>query len=455
MGNQRRRWPPNKRNLKGLNSNDFISRMPDDIIIMVLSRLSVKEAVVTSILSTRWRFLWCNLQTLNFDARQALDNIDNDFRFYLSERYKYTKQVNGVIRSYNHPTLHHFRIRFYLTCEYTSVIDEWLKFAVKKKVESLELDLETNQKNYLHNTFNYSFPSRLSDKSTSIFPSANLESLKKLYLNSVNMRESVLGELLTKSPHLESISIHGSGYLTHIHVGGRDLKLKHFEIVECPHVVSVYLSDFGIESFTYVGQPIDLHLSGLPNLKNVVMSQGLAGLSNTLFGQILSCASTLQTLSFKIYHPLKIAKLYSIRQLPNIRKLTLTIVVRRDNCLLDFASLVNVFPNIQTFTIELLCFSLMGRRRKATYSAAAHHHDHLKLFQILGYYGGNGDLELAAYMLQNANALEKIVIDPRAQLDKAIKATKDFSENNEEAARSSARLRLPPLLPQGVELVIL
>ncbi|KAJ0800274.1 putative FBD domain-containing protein [Helianthus annuus] len=97
----------------------------------------------------------------------------------------------------------------------------------------------------------------------------------------------------------------------------------------------------------------------------------------------------------------------------------------------------------------------MGRRRKATYSAAAHHHDHLKLFQILGYYGGNGDLELAAYMLQNANALEKIVIDPRAQLDKAIKATKDFSENNEEAARSSAKLRLPPLLPQGVELVIL
>uniref|UniRef100_A0A251UNN1 Putative F-box domain, Leucine-rich repeat domain, L domain-like protein n=1 Tax=Helianthus annuus TaxID=4232 RepID=A0A251UNN1_HELAN len=278
--------------------------MPDDILIMVLSRLSVKEAVVTSILSTRWRFLWCNLQTLNFDARQALDNIDNDFRFYLSERYKYTKQVNGVIRSYNHPTLHHFRIRFYLTCEYTSVIDEWLKFAVKKKVESLELDLETNQKNYLHNTFNYSFPSRLSDKSTSIFPSANLESLKKLYLNSVNMRESVLGELLTKSPHLESISIHGSGYLTHIHVGGRDLKLKHFEIVECPHVVSVYLSDFGIESFTYVGQPIDLHLSGLPNLKNVVMSQGLAGLSNTVFGQIFSCASTLQTLSFKIYHPM-------------------------------------------------------------------------------------------------------------------------------------------------------
>ncbi|MFS7918014.1 putative F-box domain, leucine-rich repeat domain superfamily, F-box-like domain superfamily [Helianthus anomalus] len=145
-----------QRNLKGLNSNDFISRMPDDILIMVLSRLSVKEAVVTSILSTRWRFLWCNLKTLNFDARQALDNIDNDFRFYLLERYKYTKQVNGVIRSYNHPTLHHFRIRFYLTCEYTSVIDEWLKFAVKKKVESLELDLETNQKNYLHNTFNYS-----------------------------------------------------------------------------------------------------------------------------------------------------------------------------------------------------------------------------------------------------------------------------------------------------------
>ncbi|MFS7918015.1 hypothetical protein Hanom_Chr03g00196001 [Helianthus anomalus] len=67
------------------------------------------------------------------------------------------------------------------------------------------------------------------------------------------------------------------------------------------------------------------------------MSQGLAGLSNKVFGQISSSASTLQTLSFNIYHPMKIAKLYSICQLPNIRKLMLTIVVRIDNCLLNFA----------------------------------------------------------------------------------------------------------------------
>ncbi|GJU59038.1 endopeptidase [Tanacetum coccineum] len=42
---------------RGTNSRDFISGMPDDILIMILSLLPVKDAIVTSILSTRWRFL--------------------------------------------------------------------------------------------------------------------------------------------------------------------------------------------------------------------------------------------------------------------------------------------------------------------------------------------------------------------------------------------------------------
>ncbi|KAI3705654.1 hypothetical protein L1987_75893 [Smallanthus sonchifolius] len=203
--------------------------------------------------------------------------------------------------------VHYFRTHFDFTCHYIDgIIDEWLEFAVSKKVEILELDFETSDKNH-DNMFKYDFKL--------------VAGLKKLYLNKVNVSELVLGELLTKSPHLETISIRSSGYLMDIRVGGRDLKLKHFEIVECPFVVSVYLFDFDLESFTYIGRPIDLRLR-LPKLKNV-----------------------------------QSAKLDSFPGLPNIKKLTLTIVARADNSPLEFASKVNACPNLETFIIEVLKLS--------------------------------------------------------------------------------------------------
>ncbi|XP_076951750.1 F-box protein At5g03100-like [Bidens hawaiensis] len=367
--------------------------------------MPIKDAVVTSSLSPRWRYLWTYLQILNFDYKGPFERADT----YVSE-FKYGEHVNAVIQSYNNPKVHFFRIHFFLTCFHDRVVDKWLRFALKRKVEILELDLETTDVNH-HSAFNYDFPSRLQERNSAYlfdFPYSDMVYLKKLHLNNVNVKESGLEELLTHSPLLETISIHGSGYLINIRVGGRHLNLKHFEIMECPYVESIYLSDFNLESFTYMGGPIDFKLTRLPNLKNVVMSQGLAGLHNNVFSRISCCASSLQ----------KGSKLGSvICPLPNVKKLTLTIVAVKDNCLLEFASIVNAFPKLETFIIELLWSSPIKRRRKAIRIAADRSHEHLKV-------------------------------------QKGYKAVKDFKKN-EEAARASAQRQLPPLLPHGVELVIL
>ncbi|GFP89187.1 putative F-box/LRR-repeat protein at3g58880 [Phtheirospermum japonicum] len=39
------------------NPDDYISPLPNDILISILSRLTFKEAAITSNLSRRWRYL--------------------------------------------------------------------------------------------------------------------------------------------------------------------------------------------------------------------------------------------------------------------------------------------------------------------------------------------------------------------------------------------------------------
>ncbi|KAJ0525644.1 putative leucine-rich repeat domain superfamily, F-box-like domain superfamily [Helianthus annuus] len=248
MGNQRRGSASKQEGCEGSKSDDLsITDMPYAILILILSLLPVEDAVVTSSVMKKWRFLWSGLTQLNFDARKSLSKIAYNKLLYSSERSKYIEQVNSVIRNYHHPVVHRFRINFDLCDLNQRVIDEWLQFAVNKKVEILELDLQNIEKDHDPDS-NYDFPLT--------FPGSRvveLVSLKKLYLNNVTLRDSVLEELLTRSPHLESISIHDSSYLTRIRVVGRCLNINHFEIVHCFDLESLYLSDFDLVSFIYKG----------------------------------------------------------------------------------------------------------------------------------------------------------------------------------------------------------
>jgi hypothetical protein len=48
---------------------DWIGRLPDDILVNILDRLSVREAARTSVLARRWRHLPPMLSRLTIDVR--------------------------------------------------------------------------------------------------------------------------------------------------------------------------------------------------------------------------------------------------------------------------------------------------------------------------------------------------------------------------------------------------
>ncbi|VAI59451.1 unnamed protein product [Triticum turgidum subsp. durum] len=52
----------------GGGGSDFLSRLPDHLLVDILLRLCTKDAVATTVLSRRWRAVWPGLPHLNFDG---------------------------------------------------------------------------------------------------------------------------------------------------------------------------------------------------------------------------------------------------------------------------------------------------------------------------------------------------------------------------------------------------
>ncbi|KEH22128.1 F-box/RNI/FBD-like domain protein [Medicago truncatula] len=63
---------------------DRISNLPDDILIHILSSFPTKQAFVTSILSKRWKHLWCyvpdvELEFVDDKAEEAKNSLFDKF----------------------------------------------------------------------------------------------------------------------------------------------------------------------------------------------------------------------------------------------------------------------------------------------------------------------------------------------------------------------------------------
>lgn len=70
-------------------ADDRLSSLPDDFIHKIISFISIKQAIGTSTLSSRWRFIWTSLPYLNFSIHD------------LSSLAKFSKFVTHVLSRRN------------------------------------------------------------------------------------------------------------------------------------------------------------------------------------------------------------------------------------------------------------------------------------------------------------------------------------------------------------------
>ncbi|KAJ4807468.1 F-box/FBD/LRR protein [Rhynchospora pubera] len=188
---------------------DRISSLPDELLTHILSFVTTKVAVQTSILSKRWRHIWVSVPVLKFEY----DN--EDFDGDTGEDLKFEQFVDGVLQNrralldtviydcyFEHSTwepstewldrvalLMPRVIRVYVVAEYFKCPDSVFSCS---SLESLNLSLHTPIDQFID----------VSPKSIS------LPCLKTLKLCALELCENFMQQLFTGCPALESLTLH-------------------------------------------------------------------------------------------------------------------------------------------------------------------------------------------------------------------------------------------------------
>ncbi|CAA7051614.1 unnamed protein product [Microthlaspi erraticum] len=230
-----------KRNSNRLKGLDRISELPDPLICQILSHLSTKETVSTSVLSTRWRSLWLWVPSLDLSSESF-----PDFNTFKSFGYRLFDANRGSC-------IH--KVKLYIGDNKLygdDYLTSWIDALVKRKIQHLDVRYDSEPENcemplslYTCKTlvylklFQVSFRDAESSK-LSIAGSVSLPCLRTMHLELVFYPDEAAFEgLVSSCPVLEELTVVGCETVgsTVFRVSSRSLNKLKINLMFCGHEV--------------------------------------------------------------------------------------------------------------------------------------------------------------------------------------------------------------------------
>ncbi|KAJ4825727.1 hypothetical protein Tsubulata_001232 [Turnera subulata] len=438
-------YDKNIREKDGVNhSEDLFRQLPDHILPLIISFLTLKEAAITCAISKRWWSMWPHIPSMNFERSLHGDGSG------------YKKWVNQVLNSQRGSTsnIDQFSIDFKLDSSSADDIDRWLGFAFARRVRKLELFLNENEQAGIwiddHSEF-YTFPKDLYQHLKTPAGLLSIKCLSSLSLRWVNVTGGILCHFLSCCPSLEQLVVDSSNLLVSIKVvRPSPLRLKHLDILRCPNFVSVELCVPNLVHFGYDGGEMKMRIGNTPFLSHVFISEWTRQSHGSVLFQLISgCFSHLETLELHFFltnmvFPRK-AELTNLKQL-KVRSF------HTNGSLLGLDSLMKGAPLLEKLTVEFVTLARDPRqKRKPDTGGATHHYPSLKMVEMYGFTGGEIEFELALFLFEKAIKLEKIVVDlySPSLTRRPTRSTEQSLNPNTREHISELREEVPP----GVEFI--
>ncbi|CAA7039375.1 unnamed protein product [Microthlaspi erraticum] len=228
---------------------DWISKLPDDVLLVILSRLSTEEAIRTSIVSKRWEHAWKQMSHLVLDMQRLIDDkepLDSSIRA-ATLLTKVLNNHNGHLESC---VIDHFS--YHGT---NGMLNAWIRLSTcVKHTKSLTLthhfdSLErTKAFNVLSDCFSHPSLTSLSlqgyilDTSHCFNNCQNLKTLKLHFI--MGLEVGVFNRVLAFCPSLQVLVLHVTCFKRC--TGGplkiENKKLKIFQVLSCKDIVGFRVS---------------------------------------------------------------------------------------------------------------------------------------------------------------------------------------------------------------------
>ncbi|GKE85219.1 F-box/RNI-like superfamily protein, partial [Tanacetum coccineum] len=328
------------------NEEDFISKLPDALLIQILSLLPESDANRTRILSKRWNNLYAFLPNLHFvlPSRWPLEQVLSFYDF-----------IHQTFAIRDNMPIHSFFLDSFKNCESTRLY-HCLSTVVQLKVQHLYIRLPDNIFWELFKTCDTLVELTLSGGFRLVVPkqaSLLFPSLKKLVLISVAYSSEVFTNLISACPVLEEL-IAERKFFGKYDLSGTymvcSLSLKRLTIclssslnykvvIDAPKLEYLYISDDTFTTYVLT-EPLSLveaHIS----YDSPYVGQLLTRLSSA---KILTLTNTTIQVLSDIY------TYVNLPMLPNLVKLVIGIDCLGHRYLL--LELLNTMPNLEHITFS-------------------------------------------------------------------------------------------------------
>ncbi|XP_052206470.1 F-box/FBD/LRR-repeat protein At1g13570-like [Diospyros lotus] len=424
---------------------DQLIELPDGVLSTIISMLTLREAVRTSILSKQWRYIWTCHADLWFDSAKVLGNraystsISNcqPESDRILQRLKFVERVDRFMHLRSKGTkIDSLTIHFHLGKDSAPHLDQWISCAITKGVENIDLDLSEScsfKMDYSSSSplEKYKFPywllastgkncsvKHLKLASCSLSPrcSCNLTSLTNIQLQGVNISDQQLESLISSCSCLEELSLHQCSDLVSLKFAGPNIQLKLLRVKECFRLQKMELCAENLVLFEYIGNFISFCFKNVPKLAAAFLSfTGEGRLEGGTFAltRFASDLPELVTLNLVLILTMKIIKLpEDAPKFINVKQLVLTIFpFNDDDDLLWISYLLKAFPLLHKLQLNLFCPSfIIPRDNQRNLPGCPHWH--LTDLEINGFYGNQHEVELVKYLINNLVELKVLAVGP-------------------------------------------
>ncbi|KAK7250458.1 hypothetical protein RIF29_32910 [Crotalaria pallida] len=455
--------------LESCEDNNLIRKLPDSILSHILSSLTIREAVRTSILSSEWRYICTNRTDLVLDAENILDVEQQHYSVanlccHMSEVHRFMAKKSRTyafvdsVKSYLSRLSEVRKVVKLKVCftirRYSygcNDLDDWINFAIDKNVEEIDLCLLEEEGQIHHARYDdddgggalYVFPCDIVGKESETAEKNGSKSFLKCLklahcilapyksynygfttLTSMELIkvDLVSGEhmlnLLASCTNLEWLSFsecYNMEYLKIEHPFCQ--KLKYLNVNLCYHLKAIVLRSSNLETLEYKGSVIDFFFDA-PRLRTVFSHVSASTASHREIWPVFRLPTDLpylETLFLECSCYMGGVMRKRLPTFPNLRHLIVIKVAVFRQDLSWIVTALKACPTLTRLELHLRTYlSIDEEIRKTNWPTFTH--NHLKEVAITGIRGHSSEIEIAIYLLKNATGLEKMIIDPRPRI---------------------------------------